>query len=348
MPQSGCDVTPSNQLAAPAPGDAKALRIGLLGFGTVGSAVARRIASEPQLYAARVGRPLQISGIAVRNSEARRDLGSLRPGLLTTDAEEVVSGADIVVELMGGIEPARSLMIRALGSGTPVVSANKQLIAAHGPELHAAASVGDTTLDYEAAVIAAVPVLRVVRESLAGDTITSISGIVNGSTNYILDMVSRHGLGFAEAVEQAGALGYLEADPTEDLEGLDAAAKIVILARLAWGVDVGMAHVQREGISGLTDADFAAAAGSGQVIKLLASAWASGDPAAPRVELAVRPVSLGADDPLAQTRGGRNAVFIEAEMAGALRLSGAGAGGAETASAVLGDVVNAARRLAGC
>ncbi|MGB3185410.1 MAG: homoserine dehydrogenase [Ornithinimicrobium sp.] len=329
-------------------GDEKALRIGLLGFGTVGSAVARRIASQPQLYAERVGRPLQVSGIAVRDAGAPRDLGRLHPGLLTTDAAAVVSGADIVVELMGGIEPARSLITQALASGTPVVSANKQLIAAHGTGLHAAARAGDTTLDYEAAVIAAVPVSRVVRDALAGDTITSISGIVNGSTNYILDMVSRHGLGFAEAVEQAGALGYLEADPTEDLEGLDAAAKIVILARLAWGVDVGLADVQREGIDKLTDADFAAAAGSGQVIKLLASAWASGDPAAPRVELAVRPVSLGADDPLAQTREGRNAVLIEAELAGPMRLSGAGAGGAETASAVLGDVVNAARRLTGC
>lgn len=333
-------------MGAGSPGD-RAVRIGLLGCGSVGSAVARQLVSRAELYAARVGRPLDLVGIAVRNTASERELGPVSADLLTTDAEAVVARADIVVEVMGGTEPARSLITQALSSGTPVVSANKQLIAANGPALHSVARQGHTTFDYEAAVVAAVPVLRVVRESLAGDTITSISGIVNGSTNYILDMVTRHGLGFAEAVERAGVLGYLEADPTEDLEGLDAAAKIVILARLAWGVDVTMADVQRQGIAGLTDAHFEAAASSGQVIKLLASAWASGDPAAPRIELAVRPVSLGADDPLAQTREGRNAVVIDTELAGSLRLSGAGAGGAETASAVLGDVVNAARRLVG-
>ncbi len=323
------------------------VRVGLLGFGTVGKAVAEELIRHADLYARRAGRPLHLCGVAVRDLARERDLGVVPGDLLSDDAAGVAAGADLVVEVMGGIEAASALIEQSLRGGTPVVSANKQLIAAQGIRLHALADQQSTTLDYEAAVVAAVPVLRVVRDALSGDRITSISGIVNGSTNYVLDMVARHGLGFAEAVERAARLGYLESDPTEDLEGIDAAAKIVILARLAWGVDIGMQDVQRQGIAGLTDDHFAAAAGSGQVIKLLASAWASGDRDHPRVELAVRPVSLGVDDPLAQVRESQNAVVIEAELAGTLRLHGAGAGGAETASAVLGDIVNAARAIPG-
>lgn len=322
-----------------------AIQVGLLGCGTVGASVAQSLITRSALYEKRVGRPLALAGIAVRDASRDRDLDAVPVDLLTTDAASLVDRADIVVEVMGGIETASSLIEQALRAGKPVVTANKQLIAAQGPDLHDVARQYGATLAYEAAVVAAVPVLRVVRDAMAGDRITSICGIVNGSTNYVLDMVARHGLGFAEAVERAGQLGYLEADPTEDLEGIDAAAKIVILARLAWGVEIGIQDVKREGIAHLTDADFEAAAGTGQVIKLLASAWASGDPDHPRVELAVRPVSLGADDPLAQVREGRNAVVIEAESAGTLRLHGAGAGGPETASAVLGDVVNAARGI---
>ncbi len=327
--------------------DPSPLRIALLGFGTVGKAVAEELIRHADLYARRAGRPLELSGVAVRDLLRERDLGVVPDELLSNDAAAVAAGADLVVEVMGGIDAASALIEQSLRAGTPVVSANKQLIAAQGIRLHALAHEHGTTLDYEGAVVAAVPVLRVVRDALSGDRITSISGIVNGSTNYVLDMVARHGLGFAEAVERAAQLGYLEADPTEDLEGIDAAAKIVILARLAWGVDVGMQDVQRKGIAGLSDDDFAAAAGSGQVIKLVASAWVSGDRHHPRVELAVRPVSLGADDPLAQVRESQNEVVIEAELAGALRLHGAGAGGTETASAVLGDIVNAARAMSG-
>lgn len=323
------------------------LRVALVGCGTVGTAVAGAIVSRSALYTKRVGRPLELAGIAVRDTTKPRDLGVVSSDLLTDDPVALIDRADLVIEVMGGIEPAQTLIEQALRAGKPVVTANKQLIAAAGPHLHAIADEHGTTLDYEAAVVAAVPIVRVVRESLAGDRITSISGIVNGSTNYVLDMVARHGMGFAEAVEQAGALGYLEADPTEDLEGIDAAAKIVILARLAWGVEVTMADVKRRGISHLSDADFEAAAGTGHVIKLVASAWASGDPDNPNIEMAVRPVSLGSDDPLAQTREGRNEVLVEAEFAGALRMHGAGAGGPETASAVLGDMVNAARSISG-
>ncbi|MGB7449838.1 MAG: homoserine dehydrogenase [Ornithinimicrobium sp.] len=321
------------------------VRVALLGCGTVGGAVAGVLTSRAAMYAERVGRPLEVCGIAVKDLDAPRDLDPGLLDLLTSDGSALVRRADLVVEVMGGFEPARTLIRSALEQSKPVVTANKQLIAAAGPELEAVAQTHGTTVDYEAAVAAAVPVLRVVRESLAGDRISSITGIVNGSTNYVLDMVARHGWGFADAVRRAGELGYLESDPTEDLEGLDAAAKIVILARLAWGVDLTLDDVHREGIAHLSDADFQAAASCGQVIKLLASAWASGDAERPHVELAVRPVALGADDPLAQVREGRNGVVIEAESAGVVSLFGAGAGGPETASAVLGDVVNAARRL---
>jgi homoserine dehydrogenase len=318
--------------------------VALLGCGTVGAAVARLLAERSELLADRAGRPLHLSGIVVRNLSGPRDLPAEQAGLLTDEPGALVDGADVVIELMGGIEPARELLLRAMRGGADVVTANKQLIARHGDELHAVAREHGVGLDYEAAVVAAVPVLRVVRESLAGDEITSISGIVNGSTNYVLDLVARTGVTFEEAVAKAGALGYLEADPTEDLEGIDAAAKIVILARTAWGVGVGFDDVHRTGISGLTDADFEQARGTGQVIKLIASAWRSGQARHPRVELAVRPVLLAQDHPFAQIREGGNAVVIEATSAGRVRIHGAGAGGEETASAVLGDLVALARR----
>ena len=318
------------------------VRVALLGAGTVGAAVARRLDDRAQRYAAQLGRPLELVGVAVR--DGARERPGIDPALLTTDAQGLVDRADVVVEVMGGLEPARALLERAMRRGAQVVTANKQLIAQQGEELHALAAECGVGLDYEAAVMAAVPVLAVVRESLAGDRITAISGIVNGSTNFVLDMVARRGVPFQEAVRQAGELGYLEADPTEDLEGLDAAAKIVILARTAWGLPVTLADVQRTGITGLTDEDFAHAAAAGQVIKLVASAWCSGTDDDDRVELAVRPVGLPQDDPLAQAREGANVLIIEAESAGRLRLHGAGAGGEETASAVLGDVLRAARR----
>lgn len=321
------------------------VKVALLGAGTVGTAVARLLQQRSELLAARVGRPLELTGIAVRSLDRPRALGGTLDGLLTDRPEALVDGADVVVEVMGGIEPAKGLIERALGNGSHVVTANKQIIARHGAQLHALADRQGVGLDYEAAVVAAVPVLRVVREALAGDEITGIAGILNGSTNYILDMVGRHGMAVEEAITRAGELGFLEADPAEDLEGLDAAAKIVILARTAFGCDVRLDDVQREGITGLTDADFETARGTGHVIKLIASAWRTGSPQQPHVKVAVRPVSLSADDPLAMTREGGNMVVIEAESAGSLRLQGAGAGGEETASAVLGDLVGAARRV---
>ncbi len=316
------------------------LRVALLGAGTVGAAVARLLDERAQLLAARLGRPLELAGVAVRDTSRARD--GVDPALVTADAEALVDVADLVVEVMGGIQPARGLVERALRRGVPVVTANKQLVAQHGPELHALARENGTDLHYEAAVAAAVPVLAVVRDALAGDEIASISGIVNGSTNYVLDLVARRGVPFEEAVRQAGELGYLEADPTEDLEGLDAAAKIVILARTAWGLPVTLDDVRRQGITHLTDADFEQAAAHGSVIKLVASAWRSEGGVGDRVEVAVRPVALPQDDPLAQAREGTNVLIVEARSAGTLRLQGAGAGGDATASAVLGDVMRAA------
>ncbi|WP_256842200.1 homoserine dehydrogenase [Ornithinimicrobium cryptoxanthini] len=331
------------QLAGSQAGAGAPVRVALLGAGTVGAAVAKAMVARAELYAQRVGAPLELVGIAVRDLGRPRDLTGILPDLLTDDPGSLVEDVDIVIEVMGGIELSQELITRALGAGADVVTANKQLIAQHGVELEATAERLGRTLVYEAAVVAAVPVLHVVSQALVGDEIRSIHGIVNGSTNYILDTVARLGVPFQEAVQQAGDLGYLEADPTEDLEGLDAAAKIVILARLAWGVDVTLEDVKREGITGLTDQDFEAARGTGQVIKLIASASRSGSSAEPRVEVAVRPTLVSADHPFALTREGMNMVIIDSESAGSLRLSGAGAGGDETASAVLGDLITLAR-----
>lgn len=315
------------------------VRIALLGCGTVGSAVARRLRDREARYAALLGRPLELVGVAVRDRSRTRE--GVDPALLTTDPEALVGQADIVVELMGGIEPARSLLEQALRGGAQVVTANKQLIAQHGEQLHAVADEHQVGLDYEAAVMAAIPVLAVLRDALAGDEVTGVRGVVNGSTNYVLDLVAREGVAFAEAVRQAGELGYLEADPTEDLEGLDAAAKAVILARTAFGVQVGLDEVDRVGITGLSDVDFERASQEGTVIKLVASAR----PAGRGASVSVRPEALPAHDPLAAVRGGTNIVVIEAVSAGELRLQGPGAGGDETASAVLGDILRAARRV---
>lgn len=319
------------------------VRIALLGAGTVGAAVARRLGERADLYAARLGRPLELVGVAVRDPSRARE--GVDPALLTADPAELVGRADVVVEVMGGLEPALGLLEQSLRRGAQVVTANKQLLARHGLRLEALAARHGVSLEYEAAVMAAVPVVSVVRDSLAGDVVTSISGVVNGSTNFVLDLVARRGVAFDDAVRQAGELGYLEADPSEDLEGLDAAAKIVLLARAAWQVPVVLEDVQRQGITALTDDDFTMAAANGTVIKLVASAWRSGPPDSPRVELAVRPVALPQDDPLAQVREGANVVLIEAESAGTVRLHGAGAGGEATASAVLGDLLRAARRV---
>jgi len=320
------------------------LRVALLGGGSVGSQVARLLLEQSDELAARIGARLQLTGIAVRDIHAKRDVDLPRE-LLTTDAERLVLGADIVVELMGGIEPARSLILRAIEGGADVITANKALIAAHGPELAEAAEQVGAQLSYEAAVAGAIPIIRPLRESLAGDHVTRVMGIVNGSTNYILDRMDRFGDSAEEAMRVASDLGYLEADPTLDVEGYDAAQKATILASIAFHTEVPVDTVHREGITSVTQAQIEAAARAGYVIKLLAIAERLTDSnGVEGVSARVYPALISREHPLAAVHGGKNAVFVEAEAAGELMFYGAGAGGTETASAVLGDLVTAARR----
>jgi homoserine dehydrogenase len=322
----------------------KTLKVALLGCGNVGSQVARLLREEADELAVKIGARLELGGIAVRR------LSHPRPGidqaLLTTDAMELATrpDIDIVVEVVGGIEPARSVLLAAMKNGKSVVTANKALLAEYGEEIHAASRAFGADLYYEAAVAGAIPLLRPLRESLAGDTVHRVLGIVNGTTNFILDRMDSAGSDFSESLEEAQELGYAEPDPTADVEGFDAAAKAAILASLAFHTRVTAADVYREGITEVSAADIASAKLLGRTVKLLAICERSGDGVAVRVHPAMIPRS----HPLAAVGGAYNAVFVEAKSAGQLMFYGAGAGGTPTASAVLGDLVAVARnRLAG-
>jgi homoserine dehydrogenase len=321
---------------------ARPLRVALLGCGTVGSEIVRLLDEHADDLAARVGAPFEIAGIAVRRPQRRRDL-PVDPNLVTTDAEGLASRGDVdlVVEVIGGLEPARSLILTAMEHGASVVTANKALLAADGATLHAAAAKHGVDLFYEASVAGAIPLLRPIRESLAGDQVTRVLGIVNGTTNYVLTRMDETGAGFSEALDEASALGYAEADPTADLEGFDAAAKAAILASLAFHTRVAADDVHREGINDVTAADVASARAVGCVVKLLSIAEL--DPSGRGVSVRVHPAMLPRTHPLANVREAYNAVFVEAVAAGSLMFYGAGAGGAPTASAVLGDLVAAGR-----
>ena len=319
------------------------LRVALLGCGVVGSQVALGILANPIDLAARVGAPLELVGIAVRRPDAEYDPRIPRE-LFTTDVVELAGRADIVVELMGGIEPARTAILRALASGAAVVTANKALLAERGPELFEAADAAGVDLSYEAAVAGAIPIIRPIRESLAGDHVRRILGIVNGTTNFVLDKMTTEGLELDQAVKEAQALGFAEADPTADVDGFDAASKAAILASLAFHTRVSINDVAREGIRSVTAADVAWAQKTGHVIKLLAVAEVIGPVDDGEISVRVHPALVPADHPLAAVRGAFNAVFVEADGAGPLMFYGQGAGGRPTASAVLGDVVSAARR----
>ncbi|MCW2774829.1 MAG: homoserine dehydrogenase [Nocardioides sp.] len=328
----------------------KRLRVAVLGCGSVGSQVVRLLSEQAGDLAARVGAPVELVGVAVRRLDATRDV-EVAEGLLTTDAMGLVTrdDVDVVVEVIGGIEPARSLILAALESGASVVTANKALLAEDGPTLFEAAEKAGRDLYYEAAVAGAIPILRPLRESLAGDKVTRVLGIVNGTTNFILDKMDTSGAGFAEALEEAQELGYAEADPTADVEGFDAAAKAAILASLAFHSRVTASDVHREGISEVTAADIQSAREMNSVVKLLAicelRAGSGGDDA---VAVRVHPAMIPRSHPLASVREAYNAVFVESEAAGQLMFYGPGAGGSPTASAVLGDLVTVARnRLAG-
>jgi homoserine dehydrogenase len=325
--------------------------VALLGCGVVGSEVARLIIGQAEDLRARVGRPLELVGIAVRGYN--RDRPGIDPELFTIDAEALVtrSDVDLVIEVIGGIEPARSLILAALRHGASVVTANKTLLAADGAALFEAAERAGADLYFEAAVAGAIPIIRPLRESLVGDEITSVIGIVNGTTNYILDRMDTAGIGFAEALAEAQQLGYAEADPTADVEGFDAAAKAAILASLAFHTRVTGADVYREGITAITPADIASAHDIGCVVKLLAICQLS-PPAAGvadrTVSVRVHPAMIPRSHPLASVGDAYNAVFVESMSAGRLMFYGPGAGGSPTASAVMGDLVTVARnRLRG-
>ncbi|MGI5283459.1 homoserine dehydrogenase [Nonomuraea polychroma] len=325
----------------------KPLKVALLGCGVVGSQVIRLMHEQADDLAARVGAPLELAGVAVRRLGRKRDV-DVAPELFTTDAEALVArdDVDIVVEVIGGIEPARTLIVSALSRGKSVVTANKALLAEDGATLHEAARKGNGDLYFEASVAGAIPLLRPLRESLAGDHVTRVLGIVNGTTNYILDKMDSTGASFTDALEEAQTLGYAEADPTADVEGFDAAAKAAILASLAFHSRVPAAAVHREGITEITATDVASAKAMGYVIKLLAICARSDDGRSFGVR--VHPAMIPRTHPLAGVREAYNAVFVEAESAGQLMFYGKGAGGAPTASAVLGDIVAVGRnRLAG-
>jgi homoserine dehydrogenase len=327
------------------------LRVALLGCGTVGSAVLRLIGAQSEELAARIGRPVEVAGIAVRRPDHHPDVSA---ELLTIDAQALVAREDIdlVVEVIGGIEPARTLILSAIEHGKSVVSANKALLADDGVALHAAAAGAGVDLYYEAAVAGAIPLLRPLRESLAGDQLRRVVGIVNGTTNYILSRMAETGAGFAEALAEATDLGYAEADPTADVDGFDAAAKAAILASLAFHTPVTAADVHREGISAVSSTDVARAAEIGCTVKLLAICeritTPDGGAGTDSVAVRVHPAMIPTTHPLAAVGGAFNAVFVEAEAAGQLMFYGQGAGGEPTASAVLGDLVAVARnRMAG-
>jgi homoserine dehydrogenase len=323
------------------------LRVAVLGCGSVGSQVVRLLQEQAGDLAARVGAPVDLVGVAVRRLDVPREV-QVPDGLLTTDAAGLVArdDVDLVVEVIGGIEPARSLILSALENGASVVTANKALLAEDGPTLFEAADKAGRDLYYEASVAGAIPILRPLRESLAGDTVTRVLGIVNGTTNFILDKMDSSGAGFTEALEEAQELGYAEADPTADIEGFDAAAKAAILASLAFHSRVTASDVHREGITEVSAADVQSARDMGSVVKLLAicelKATEDGQSA---VAVRVHPAMIPRSHPLASVREAYNAVFVESEAAGQLMFYGPGAGGAPTASAVLGDLVTVARNV---
>lgn len=323
--------------------DYRRLRVALLGAGAVGSQVAALLLRHGDELADRAGAELELAGIAVRDVDARRDV-DLPKDLFTTDAETLILGADIVIELIGGIEPARTNILQAIGSGADVVTANKALLATHGPELFEAADRVGASVYYEAAAAGAIPIIRPLRDSLAGDRVVRIMGIVNGTTNYILDRMDTEGADFADVLADAQRLGYAEADPTADVEGYDAAQKAAILASLAFHTAVPLDAVHREGITSVTAAMIEEARAAGFVIKLLAVCERLDVEGAESISVRVYPALVPAAHPLAAVHGANNAVFVEAEAAGSLMFYGAGAGGVQTASAVLGDVVSAARR----
>ncbi|MCI1219524.1 MAG: homoserine dehydrogenase [Bifidobacterium sp.] len=321
-----------------------AIRIGLLGAGIVGSQTARLLVEQRDELSARIGRPIELVGVACLHPDDV-DAPWIDRALLTTDTAGLCKRADIVVELIGGLEPARTFVLTAIESGASVVTANKALLAKYGPELYRVADEHGVDIYFEAAVGGAIPIVRPLRESLVGDRVSSMLGIVNGTTNYILDEMTAKGLDFDVALGDAQAKGYAEADPTGDIEGEDAANKAAIMATLAFHTAISLDDVTAEGIAAITAADIAAATAEHKVVKLLAVVE-NGETG---VSARVYPALIDENHPLASVHGSFNAVFVHAEAADDLMFYGRGAGGAPTASAVVGDIVTEARHIVqGC
>lgn len=324
------------------------LKVGLLGCGNVGGALVRLLVDDSERIAARTGLQVSLAGVAVRSQSRERD-APVPAGLLTADAQSVVSDpeVDVVVEVIGGIEPARTLILAALKAGKPVVTANKELLANCGAELFEAASTAGVDLLFEAAVAGGIPLIRPLRESLAGERIRRVMGIVNGTTNFILTKMSESGTSYHDALAEAQSLGYAERDPTADVEGYDAAAKAAILANVAFGARVVAGDVYREGISAITTADISTAKQLGYAVKLLAVVEHddAAESVTESVAVRVHPAMIPTTHPLAAVRDSYNAVFVEGDAVGQLMLLGRGAGGMPTASAVLGDLLDAAHNL---
>ena len=323
----------------------KTLKIAMLGCGVVGSQVARLLIANKADLSTRAGANLELVKVAVRNPKSKNY--GVPDELLTSDLKSIVNDpqVDLVIELLGGIEPARELILTALKNGKSVVTANKALLAKHGAELYAAADNANVDLYYEAAVAGAIPILRPLRESLVGDQVLKVMGIVNGTTNYILTKMDENGAAFEDALREAQKLGFAEADPTADIEGGDAAAKAAILAGLAFHSRVTDLDVYKEGISNISATDVKVAKAMDLVIKLLAIADVTDEGA---IAVRVHPALISRSHPLASVRDSYNAVFIESASAGQMMFYGRGAGGEPTASAILGDLVAVARnKLAG-
>ena len=322
----------------------KVVRIGVLGCGNVGAAFVRLVEQQGATIQLRTGIRLEVVSVAVRNMSRDRDV-QLPEGLLTRDAHAVVAdpSIDLIVEVIGGIEPARELITAALAAGKPVVTANKELLANVGAELYAAADAAGVDLLFEAAVAGGIPVIRALRESLRGEPVSRVMGIINGTTNFILTKMTEEGADYSAALSEAQRLGFAERDPTADVEGFDAGAKAAILASIAFGAKVVAGDVYHEGISRVTAADIAVAKRLGYVIKLLGIA--ERDRETGEIAVRVHPAMVPNTHPLASVRESYNAVFIEGDAVGSLMFYGRGAGGNPTASAVLGDVIDAAVNL---
>ncbi|HET6966474.1 MAG TPA: homoserine dehydrogenase [Acidimicrobiales bacterium] len=327
------------------------LRVGLLGCGNVGGALVHLLVDDAARIAARTGLDLSLTAVAVRSQSREREV-PIPAGVLTTDAASVVADpdVDVVVEVIGGIEPARTLILTALKSGKPVITANKELLANCGAELFEAAASAGVDLLFEAAVAGGIPLIRPLRESLAGESIRRVMGIVNGTTNFILTRMSEQGASYHDALAEAQSLGYAERDPTADVEGFDAAAKAAILANVAFGARVVAGDVYREGIAGITESDIAMAHRLGYIVKLLAvvehtPAQESSPSSSESVAVRVHPAMVPSTHPLASVRDSFNAVFVQGAAVGDLMFLGRGAGGMPTASAVLGDLLDAAHNL---